>query len=106
VPERCRHARPPTAPRPSRILGAGGNDNINVSLSNNATADLFYDLFIAGNDGDDRVAFDGDNDGGNPSYGAYIGAADCVIIDGGVGFDLRRVDGNFIVMPRNFEGQI
>lgn len=89
-----------------RIIGAGGDDNINVILSNNATADLFYDLLILGNDGNDDVAFDGDNDGGNPSYGAYIGAADCVILDGGVGFDLRSVEGNFIVMPRNFEGQL
>lgn len=89
-----------------RASGGAGNDSLNVQVANDNSATFFYDLQLLGGTGNDNVTLSGVNNGGNPSFGPNIGKAGVVLLDGGLGTDLRKVTGNFgaAVLKVGFEG--
>jgi hypothetical protein len=74
-----------------RIDGGSGPDTINVNLANGAPATFAYDIAILGGSNSNNITFNGNNQGGTPSFGP----AGSVFIDGGGG-DVD-VSGNFPV---------
>jgi hypothetical protein len=82
-----------------RVLGGDGADTVNVSLTNDSSADFNYDVQVQGGNGNDNITFFGSNDGGTPTFNP-IGV---VLIDGGLGFDTSAITGNFPTRQRNFE---
>jgi hypothetical protein len=70
--------------------GGGGNDAINVGLSNTAASDGSYDVALLGNRGDD--VFDFFND--DPTDGILYVDHGFHLIDGGAGFDQAALSGD------------
>ena len=77
-----------------RINGGSGDDTINVNLANGAPATFSYDVAIIGGSKHNDITFNGNNQGGTPTFGP----SGSVFIDGGFGTDSDvDVSGNFPV---------
>ena len=75
-----------------RVDGGSGPDSINVNAANAATATFVYDIAIVGGSKKNGITFNGNNQGGSPSFGP----SGSVFIDGGFGTDSDvDVSGNF-----------
>jgi hypothetical protein len=77
-----------------RIDGGSGLDTINVNLANAPTATFAWDIAIVGGSKQNDITFNGNNQGGMPTFGP----AGAVFIDGGFGTNSDvDVSGNFPV---------